>query len=65
MRAPARDVLLHVRHARDLRAAADLDVPDDARVSPHHDEVAKLRRAGDARLCDDDAMAPDTALWPI
>ena len=32
---------------------------DDAGVAAHDDEVAKLRRAGNARLRDDDAVAPD------
>ena len=53
------DVVLDVRHAGDLRAAADLDVADHARMRTHDDEIAELRRAGDAALRHDHAMAAD------
>ena len=45
--------------AGDLRAGADLDVADDARLAAHDDEIAQLGGAGNAALGHDHAMAPD------
>ena len=48
----------------DLRAGADLDVPDHARLAAHDDEIAELRRTGDADLADDHAMPADDDVVP-
>src|SRR5215813_1075761 len=48
-----------MRPAGDLNAGPDLDVADDARLAPHEDEIAKLRRPRNPDHGDDHAMAAD------
>src|SRR6185436_6255343 len=54
-----RHVVLDVRHAGGLGAAAHLDVTDHAGLGAHHHVVAQLRRASDAALGNDDAVPAD------
>src|SRR5687767_10798215 len=54
-----RNVIVRSADSRQTGAVADVHVPADARLPTDGHEIADPRRAGDADLRDDDAMASD------